>query len=75
MSSLQAEPVVAAKHLLAELKAPPGAISISTFPKQGGGSMLRVFIKSGYSYLKSRVPSSWEGFSVQCEIADTPKAC
>lgn len=73
MSSEAGDPYSAAKHLMSKLKARPGEISISTF-KQRDDLLLRVFLQPGCRYHKQDIPSCWEGFSVLCEYAETPKA-
>lgn len=64
----------AARSLMVKLKARPGEISISSL-RRGDDVVLRVFLTPGSRYHKQDVPTSWEGFRVLCEVAETPKAC
>lgn len=64
----------AARHLLAKIDAPSGAVSISTFTGAEQGIALRVFLRPDFRHLARRVPTEWEGFIVMCEVAETPRA-
>jgi hypothetical protein len=74
MQSSERDLFSAAKHLLAKIDAPNGAVSISTFTVADRGLALRVFLRPDFRHLARRVPLEWEGFSVMCEIADTPRS-
>lgn len=73
MSREMGDPFAAAQHLVRKLNAKPGDLSISTF-KQSDIEVLRVFLRPGSRYHKQDIPKYWEGFTVICEMADSPKA-
>lgn len=74
MQTLMGDPYLAAQHLLSKLKAPAGTVSISTFKPSDTAMSLRVFLKPESRYLKRDIPDTWEGFTVFCEVAETPQA-
>lgn len=74
MRTLERDPYSAARHLLARIDAPSGAVSISTFTNAGSSLALRVFLRQDFRHLAGRVPSEWEGFKVLCEVSEIPKA-
>jgi hypothetical protein len=74
MRTLERDPYSAAKHLLARIDAPSGAVSVSTFSCAGSSLALRVFLRQDFRHLANKVPSEWEGFKVLCEVAELPRA-
>ena len=74
MRTLERDPYSAAKHLLARIDAPNGAVSISTFSCAGDRLALRVFLRQDFRHLAGKVPNEWEGFKVLCEVAELPRA-
>lgn len=72
MSRTTADPTSAARHLMSKLNARPGELSISTF-RDCDDQLLRVFLTPGSKYHKQDIPKQWEGFTVLCEYAETPK--
>lgn len=74
MSRATADPFAAAQHLMLKLNARPGDLSISTFSNQES-QLLRVFLRPGSRYHKQDIPQTWEGFTVLCEVSESPKAC
>lgn len=73
MSRGTADPRSAAIHLMAELNAKPGDISISTL-KRNDDTILRVFLAPGSRFIRKDIPSFWDGYKVLCEVAEPPKA-
>jgi hypothetical protein len=70
------KPLLPLKEYAAEIRvylsAPSGALSISSFLKETGETVLRVFVRPEHRYLVARVPLTWKGVSVECDIAEVP---
>lgn len=62
-----------ALNLTSSLAAPQGAVSISSFLRSSGDTILVVHIHPRFRYLSSKIPREWMGVPVEFDIANYPR--
>ena len=62
-----------ALNLTSMLAAPQGAVSISSFLRPAGDTILVVHINPRFRYLSSKVPRELMGVPIEYDIVDYPK--